>query len=117
MSTIDHDGYTIDSSNPDADAVTATLDATTPAPVGDAAASETPAAPTDEADGGPSSETPEAPERERHPDGKFKKGSIQERIDKAVAAQRAAERERDAFRAQLAARQAPEPSERLADAS
>jgi len=125
MSTIDHDGFTIDSSNPDADAVTANLDATTPAPVGDAAAPESLRGPSDGAEGRPTdeaAETTETPERERHPDGKYaKKGSIQERIDKAVAAQRAAERERDALKAQWDAQrshvaperpqEAPEPSQ------
>lgn len=108
MSTLEHDGFVIESSNPDVAAVTANLDATTPAPVGETARPETSAVPADAANGGPSSETPEAPEPERSPDGKFaRKGSIQERIDKAVAAQRTAERERDALKAQMEARQAP----------
>jgi len=109
MSTIDHDGYTIDSSNPDAAAVTSTLDATTPAPVEDRAApsAEGPAS----GDAAPAEpEAVDATERERAPDGKFaKKGSIQERIDKAVAAQRAAERERDALKARYEAQLTPEP--------
>jgi len=111
VSTIDHDGFHVDSSNPDVEAVTSNLDATTPAPV------EERAAPSAEGpvsgDAAPAEpEAVDATERERAPDGKFaKKGSIQERIDKAVAAQRAAERERDAFRAQLEARPAPEARE------
>ena len=112
MSEIEHDGWAIESSNPDAAAVTANLDATTPAPVEERQAPSTEGpAPADAAPTEP--EAVDATERERAPDGKFaKKGSIQERIDKAVGAQRAAERERDAFREQLAARQPIAPQER-----
>jgi len=111
MSEIEHDGWAIESSNPDAAAVTSNLDATTPAPVEDRSApsAEGPAS----GDAAPAEpEAVDATERERAPDGKFaKKGSIQERIDKAVAAQRAAERRAEELAqrvAQYEARVAPE---------
>jgi hypothetical protein len=102
MSTMDADDFVTDSTPP--------LDAaTSPASesVGAHAASVTAHEPEGTADATPATdpETHETPvaERERGADGKFKRNAIQERIDKAVAQQRAAEREAAALRAEVEA--------------
>lgn len=108
MSAMDADDFVV-TSNSDVGS-----SPSTPESVGAPAASVTAHEPEGTADASPATdpETHETPvaERERGADGKYtKKDSVQARIDKAVAAQRAAERERDAFRAQLDAARQPAP--------
>ena len=112
MSTIDSDGYVIESSNPDAEAVRDSVEGVaSPSPATSVGGS----APVADASAEP--ETAEATERARAADGKFvKRNPIQERIDKAVGAQRAAERERDALRQELEAARAPKAQERPQEA-
>jgi hypothetical protein len=128
VSTVESDGFVIESSNPDANAVRESLGVDASPSTPEAVARPAASAPEREADGDAATpvaadaETPETPDsgRERGADGKFaKRDSVQARIDKAVAQQRAAERERDTYRAQLESYRTPptapaEPQERPA---
>lgn len=111
--TVDHGAFQVTSNVRNAEDISAGLHA------GDVAAGLTPADDADPGDETDAAATPEPakPSKEASEAGrklageaKAKRDKVQERIDKAVAAQRAAERERDALKTQLSSRQYATPA-------